>query len=242
MPPPKRGTPEYYVWIQSPTYKNMLKKCSIASSGENNPMFGQTHGESARTSISKSRFGTHASDITKSKMSESRSGENHPLFGKHHTEDSCKKMSNSRVGRRCGIENPFFGKHHSSETLLKISGEKSPHWKGGTSYFPYCEKFNKNRKKATRKFFNNCCIVCGKHESENIVGNRQVSLSVHHIDHDKNQGCDGKPFNLVPLCHKCHNMEISNEEEYKEYINKTLKEGFDRGIWSKEQYEHEVMY
>jgi len=71
---------------------------------------------------------------------------------------------------------------------------------------------------------------------------RQISLSVHHVDHDKEQGCSGRPFNLVPLCNSCHAKENSREEEYKKYINKTLEEGFKWGIWSRDQYEKEVMY
>jgi len=35
--------------------------------------------------------------------------------------------------------------------------------------------------------------------------------------------------------------ELNNEKEYRKYINKTLEEGFKWGIWSKEQYEIEVM-
>jgi hypothetical protein len=124
----------------------------------------------------------------------------------------------------------------------KNCGKDNPMWRGGISFLPYCFKFDKRRRKSVRAFFNNCCIVCGKHESENMSGGKQIALSTHHIDHDKQQGCNGKPFNLVPLCHVCHNRELSREEEYKKYINKTLEEGFKWGIWSREQYEKEVMY
>jgi hypothetical protein len=128
------------------------------------------------------------------------------------------------------------------EVKKKYSGENHPNWQGGISYFPYCFKFDKQRKKSVRKFFKNCCIVCGKHESENMTKRGQFALCVHHVDHDKEQGCGGKPFNLVPLCHSCHTIEGRNIEEYKKYINKTLEEGFKWGIWSREQYENEVMY
>jgi hypothetical protein len=123
-----------------------------------------------------------------------------------------------------------------------LRGELAPNWRGGTSFIPYCFRFNKRRKDAVRKFFK-VCICCGKQTSENITkAGKQKNLSVHHIDHDKEQGCNGRPFNLVTMCIECHGQELHNEEEYKAYINKTLEEGFKWGIWSKDQYEKEVMY
>lgn len=141
-----------------------------------------------------------------------------------------------------------FGKYCSTECAgeahsIYYSGENSPMWKGGISFAPYCPKFNERRKKAVRDFFNNTCLACGKLSSENVVGKKGViNLPVHHADHDKDQGCDGKPFNLVPLCNECHGKELWNEEEYCQYINKTLREGFKWGIWNEEEYIRKVMY
>lgn len=123
------------------------------------------------------------------------------------------------------------------------SGENSPMWNGGTSFEPYCSKFNARRKKAVRDFFNNTCLACGKLSSENVVRNKGIiNLPVHHADHDKEQGCNGRPFNLVPLCNDCHADELHNQEEYHQYINKTLREGFKWGIWNEEEYIEKVMY
>ena len=120
---------------------------------------------------------------------------------------------------------------------ISCIGEGSPAWKGGTTYFPYCSKFNKRRREAVRKFFNYKCIMCGIDQTDLIR-----NLPIHHIDHDKEQGCNGKSFNLVPLCINCHAKERSREEEYKKYINKTLDEGFKWGIWDKKEYIEKVMY
>ena len=90
-------------------------------------------------------------------------------------------------------------------------------------------------KKAVRDFFNNLCICTGEPSYTN-------ALSVHHIYHDKNEGCNGLPFNLVPMCAEHHSKEIFKEEEYKAYINKTLREGFKWGIWNEEEYKEKVMY
>jgi hypothetical protein len=132
------------------------------------------------------------------------------------------------------------------ESVLKSQlrvREGNPNWNGGTSFLPYCSKFTKYRRKAVRNFFGNACICCGKNTFENITTTGlQKELSVHHADHDKDQGCNGVPFNLVPLCMECHGKEQSRQQEYRDYINKTLNEGFKWGIWSKEQYEIEVMY
>ena len=67
-----------------------------------------------------------------------------------------------------------------------------------------------------REFFGYKCLACGKDEME-----LRMKLSIHHIDHDKEQGCNGKPFNLVPLCINCHSKEVHYEDEFKTYINKT---------------------
>ena len=179
------------------------------------------------------------SQSTKDKMSESHSGEKNGFYGRKHTEESKQaigKKTSERLletGGAAGENNPMWGK----------SRELNPAWKGGTSFFPYCYKFNTRRKRAVRNFFGDLCICCGKHAIENILSSgKQRELDVHHVDHDKEQGCSGKSFNLVPLCITCHSKEQHYEEEYKKYINKILEEGFKWGIWSKEQYLKEVMY
>jgi hypothetical protein len=169
----------------------------------------------------------------------------------------CKDMSQQRetnplrkktkeICENCGGEflvMPYvlrngMGKYCSQKCAkTAMSGENSPMWKGGSSFFPYCEKFNTRRKEAVREFFGRVCLICGSTEAE-----FSRRLSVHHIDHDKEQGCGGKPFNLVPLCHACHAKEIFREEEFRIYINKTLDEGFKWGIWNKEEYIKKVMY
>jgi hypothetical protein len=136
------------------------------------------------------------------------------------------------------------GKYCSQECYgISISGINNLNWNNGSSFGGYCYKFNTKRKHAVRSFFGNMCICCGKNTSENITNSGiQKELSVHHVDHDKNQGCDGHPFNLVPMCNECHPKELNHQTEYKIYINKTLEEGFKWGIWSKEQYVAQVMY
>jgi len=95
----------------------------------------------------------------------------------------------------------------------KISGEKSPHWKGGISFGKYCPKFNNKIKKKIREKYNNCDYISGLHK--NICNNGQ-NLHVHHIDYDKEQGCNEKKWQLIPL--SCSNH---------------IKTNFNREFWNK---------
>jgi hypothetical protein len=185
-------------------------------------------------------LGIPCSEPTRKKLSESQKGEKSVWFGKTRPESTRQLIRDFRT--RITVPE-ITCKRISLAKQGLWSKEKNPNWNGGTSFFPYCYKFNERRKRAVRNFFNNLCICCGRHVTENIVKYfGQINLPVHHIDHDKDQGCNGRPFNLVPLCNECHIKELYNQEDFKTYINKTLDEGFRWGIWSKEEYEIKVMY
>lgn len=221
---------------------------------------GFLHSEETRRKIRESKIGKPRSEETRRKMSDAVRGEKSVWFGRHHSDEARLKISNGKKGKpkseehRRKLSKANTGKVLSDETRRKISekgkgrvvseetrqlfrGEKNPSWNGGSSFAPYCFKFNNNRKKATREFFGNVCIACGSHVSE-----QRTNIPVHHIDHDKEQGCSGKPFNLITLCPSCHAKELHREKEYHNYINKTLDSGFDWGIWDREQYKTQVMY
>jgi hypothetical protein len=192
---------------------------------------GKKVSDETKAKLRDANIGKYPSDESRKKMSESHKGERHPMFGKrgegtsmfgkHHTNEVCERLSIIHSGEN----NPMFGK----------VGDLHPNWNGGTSYLPYCFKFNEKRKRAVREYFNNLCICTGE-------PSHTRALNVHHVDHDKEQGCNGKPFNLVPMCDKHHNMEQHNQEDYKSYINKTLREGFKWGIWNEQDYIEQVMY
>lgn len=94
------------------------------------------------------------------------------------------------------------------------TGEKMPNWKGGISYFPYCEKFNEEFKEHVRESFNRKCFLCGKSETKN-----GVKLSVHHIDYNKNAICNGKSWAFVPLCLSCHGKTNNRHHYFNMLIN-----------------------
>lgn len=87
------------------------------------------------------------------------------------------------------------------------------HWKGGISYLPYCHKFNESKKEEIRNKYNRQCFICGKKEEDNI--NR---LGVHHVDYNKDQGCNGNKWVLVPLCNSCHMKTNHNRTAWQMII------------------------
>lgn len=203
--------------------------------------------EDKRKKISESNKGKTVSNETRIKMSVSAIKRGAPKI----TKESYKKVSAALKGRKHSPEHcrkngdAHRGLKQSDEAKKKISiagigkqlGEKHWNWQGGISRYPYCYKFNERRKKACRDFFGGFCICTGEHESEMLK-----KPSVHHIYHDKDEGCNGLPFNLVPLNARHHSREQYYQREYQDYINKTLREGFKWGIWNEQEYIEKVMY
>lgn len=94
------------------------------------------------------------------------------------------------------------------------SGKDSPNWHGGISFAPYCEKWTHTLREKIRDEFGRQCAYCGLPESENIDKNGKLhKLSVHHLDRDKEQGCNGKRWYLIPLCLHCHAKSHKIQEE-----------------------------
>ena len=129
-----------------------------------------------------------------------------------------KCLSNDHKNK---ISQSNLGKIVSNETIYKISksrtgkccGEKNCNWKGGKSFEPYCPKFNNKKKEEIRNQYDRRCYICGKHESDNITKNNKIrKLCVHHIDEDKEQGCNGKQWKLIPLCLSCH-LKLHNSKK-----------------------------
>ncbi len=146
--------------------------------------------------------------------------------GKKHTIEQCRKISEGNKGKPAWNK----GKHLSPETCKKMSesrsGSKHYKWKGGISKLPYCEKWNYRLKEQIRNEYDRKCFLCGLDEKENIMKNgKMCKLDVHHIDEDKEQGCNGKEWKLVPLRHSCHSKmqkEINNKKIIEKYYYNML--------------------
>lgn len=103
-------------------------------------------------------------------------------------------------------------------TKNAFKAEKNPNWQGGKSFEPYCVKFNEELKEKVREKYGRRCFLCSKTEAKN--GRK---LSVHHIDYDKDAGCNGKKWLLVPLCISCHSKTNSNRDYWESIIRAKMR-------------------
>ena len=97
------------------------------------------------------------------------------------------------------------------------TGESNQNWRGGTSFEPYCEKFNKEFKESVRDKFGRVCFMCNKTENDN--GRK---LDVHHVNYDKECLCDGADCEFVPLCIKCHRKTNGSRDLWERLIMNVL--------------------
>lgn len=169
-------------------------------------------------------IGKKASDETKKKMSEGRRGKKHPLFGKKHSEEAKKKMSESHKGvitwnkDKKGVSDETR-KKMSEDMIGRFVGDKNHNWNGGSSFEPYCPKFNNRLKEKVRDRFNRKCFLCDKTEMDN-----GMKLSVHHVQYNKECGCDDSlKCEFVPLCMSCHSQTNFSRELWEKVIMTKLK-------------------
>ena len=137
-----------------------------------------------------------------------------------------------RICVECGVVFPVFpskikqgrGKFCSTPCHAKWlskhrRGENHPNWQGGISFEPYCIKFNNEFKEYIRDKFGRVCFLCQKTEEEN--GQR---LSVHHVNYNKNCGCDGdKTCQFVPLCISCNSKVNKNRKMWEAKIKAKMR-------------------
>lgn len=204
-----------------------------------------------RRKISESKMGKTDPEETRKKKSESHKGEKNHNYGKNFSEESRKRMSISKKGM--------------------YSLEKHPRWKGGVSFEPYCTKFNDHLKERVREFFGRVCLLCGKHENENME-----KLSVHHVYAEKKACCEGdicsihemdelrklfpkeiarfgeQEFSddelirirmMVPLCRVCHLKTMSNgdEEYYTRFFDNLIMEKYGGKCYYTEEEYKEIL-
>lgn len=173
--------------------------------------------------------GKHLSKETKRKLSEILKGRPSPMRGKKHSVESREKISDANKGKkphsftketRKKLSEVRKGKKSSEETKKKQSlalmGEKSPMWKGGVSFIPYCPKFNEYLKEHVRNRDNRTCQLCSAKENGH-------KIPVHHIHYDK-ENCNP---DLITLCCGC-NAKVNHNRDYYEalFMNKLN----DRGL------------
>lgn len=123
------------------------------------------------------------------------------------TEDHAMKRSIS--AQETKAKDPEKYKYVSYETRKRLSiagqGIAYDEWEGFAIGQEYCPKFNEECRESNRDKYDRRCFLCDKPESENITSTGMFKkLNVHHVDMNKDQGCNGHEWKLVPLCMKCH--------------------------------------
>lgn len=183
-------------------------KQSLAKLGDKNFWFGKSHTAESLAKMSDSqKKRPPVTEETRKKMHDAKIGKSLPA-------ETCAKMSASRTGVkrkpmtqstkdkmseiRTGTHPSFEARWHHSATLQGIPYDE---WEGFAKDQPYCPRFNEACRESNREKYDRCCFLSGMTEEEN-----GKKLSVHHIDMNKNQGCDGHAWKLVPLAAKLHNV------------------------------------
>ncbi|MBE9592014.1 MAG: hypothetical protein IMF19_00895 [Proteobacteria bacterium] len=178
---------------------------------------GRHHTEETKAKIGAGNKGKIVSEKTKALMSVAHKC-NTCTLGHTLTVEHKAKISLANSGKK----NHNFGKHRTEETRAKMSaaqkGEKGNNWQGGVSFAPYCEKFNEAYKQLIRNKFDNKCFWCGTTRKEN-----GRALDVHHVNYNKNCGCDKTKCICVPLCMKCHGSSGLDRVGWQEKIMMKLE-------------------
>ena len=177
---------------------------------------GMHHTEEAKQKISAHNAMKRSEVIAKV------SGEKHHAKNPEYRKKQSKRMKGQesvmcgKTGKDNAMSNPKIRKKHK-EAMQLLTGENNPNWKGGTSYLPYCEKFDDDFKERVRNFFGRYCYVCGKNEIDN-----GEKLSVHHVTYNKDTCCDNTKPLFVPLCKSCHAKTLFDREYWEEFFTVSL--------------------
>lgn len=154
---------------------------------------GRSPSIETRAKMSAAQTGKRVSEETRQRLSEA-------LVGRLVTEETRHKISKAKRGKFCGPD--------------------SPRWRGGTSFGPYCFRFNSEFKERVREFFGRRCAECGAPE-----GDRRHF--VHHVNYRKDSCCaeDAPPL-FVPLCHSCHPKTNHNREFWEARFTALINEQY----------------
>ena len=121
----------------------------------------------------------------------------------NHNWHPLSKIVNDQTCKECCIKLSNERKENKQKPEFLNSGVWKPH----VIKTPYCSKFNTKCKESNREKYGRKCFICGKPESENITSTGKVQrLSVHHVNLNKDQGCNNHQWSLIPVCLEHHAM------------------------------------
>jgi hypothetical protein len=180
--------------------------------GVNNKFYGRKHTEETKKKLSDKKKEAYKNGIFKP-----------PQLGKPLSEDARIKISKANKGRRFSEETRLkmslshVGKKFPQEVKKKIAdswiGETNPAWNGGSSFFPYCPKFNKRLKNHIRERDNRTSQLCGTKEKGRL-------LHIHHVHYDR-ENCNP---DLISLCNSCHTKVNHNRDHWESFFVDLLRQ------------------
>ena len=229
------------IGCQQETVSNYLHKYGIPMrsqseeiSGERHPLFGKHHTEETRQKISQTNLGHPTSEEARQKLSQASSGSNNPRYGVKLSQDQIERQKASL--EKYYEENPEKLEEIREKLLENRTTRRGPEsnlWKGGTSFEPYCYKFNEDLKDRVRSFFDYECLICGRSEFDN-----KRSLCVHHVEYDKEACCHGKVVYFAPLCDVCHSKTNHDREQWEAMLHRIIDEIYNgRSYYTQEEYQ-----
>lgn len=204
--------------------KEKKKELSEKRTGTGNPMYGKHLSPETKALLSSIRKEIPRTEEWCENISKALTG--NPNASHPHTEESKRKLSEANKGKKISQKHrEAISRAQKGKPKLTMRGSGNPAWKGGTSFEPYCPKFNKAKREEIREKFGRKCINCGKPESENMTKDGKFQrLAVHHIYYDKKEGCNESELHLVPLCITCHLKTNTKREYWIECLIKKIEE------------------
>lgn len=171
---------------------------------------GYKHTEETKKKMSEAHKGKKNSEAAKQKMSEAAKRRKIPgMKGKKHSEVTKQKISVAARGRSPSEET----RRKMSVAARRRSGLLASRWRGGLSFEHYGRDFNEKLRNQIREGQSYECLLCEKQSTK--------TLSVHHVDYDK-QNNDSS--NLCALCGKCHAMTNGNRVHWQGILTQLMVE------------------
>jgi hypothetical protein len=129
--------------------------------------------------------------------------ENMSIVKKKHYKDHPETIEKLSTSQKKRWEDPKAHEKHSA-ARQHVPYEK---WEAFAVDKPYCPAFNETCRESNREKYGRRCFICDLPEAENKTKTGKVrKLSVHHVDLNRAQGCDGHEWKLIPTCIHHHGM------------------------------------
>lgn len=176
--------------LEKKSYRDLCVSCATKKQFENHPMSNETQ-EKISASLYKHYEDHPMSDETRGR---------HSAATKRQFEDPAARRKQSAVQKKHYKDLVARQKHSAA-----IQGISYEEWERFATESPYCPAFNEACRESNREKYGRRCFICDLPESDNLDKNGKVrKLSVHHVDLNKMQGCDGHRWKLIPTCMEHH--------------------------------------